>query len=308
MNNKIYWQLYKGLEREFLTLTEFIHIDDDQLNIYSMHIADLLTRTVVEIESISKRLYQDNGGTETDHKKMYFDNVCIRYLNSLWNLESKVVVVTSPLLFLKKPKNTVLTPLKDAMNFKTNQVDWNIAYQNVKHNRVEQLREGKVKYLLHALAALYVLNLYHRGDTYPMGTNPNISAIDQSFGSSLFSVSIHPVQSGVNVEGTYLKQENYDQCIYLVENEPKTKQNAIDKMTPVSNKLMETRFELTRALVEKETKEIGCIPSQEKIKDIYNSIKMDESIKDKVCRPHLLELTQALNSLEYQAVLNKQQY
>jgi len=58
MNNPIYWQLYRNLEREFLSLAEVIHIDDEQFDVYSMHIADLLTRTVVEIETISKRLYQ----------------------------------------------------------------------------------------------------------------------------------------------------------------------------------------------------------------------------------------------------------
>lgn len=52
MGNNLYWNVYKSLERELLSLAEIIHIDDSQLDVYSMKIADLLIRTTVEIESI----------------------------------------------------------------------------------------------------------------------------------------------------------------------------------------------------------------------------------------------------------------
>lgn len=61
----IFWPVYKNLEAEFLKLMYYIHIDDSQLNVYSSKIAELLLRTVVEIESISKKLYSENGGTKT---------------------------------------------------------------------------------------------------------------------------------------------------------------------------------------------------------------------------------------------------
>lgn len=104
-----------------------------------------------------------------------------------------------------------------------------------------------------------------------------------------------------------MKQDNYDQCIYLVENEPESRQNAIDKLTPVSDKLQEIRLEMARKQFVKEANETGKLPKQERIKEIFENIKADETIKDKVCRQHLLELTLALNNLKYQAVLNKQQ-
>ena len=52
----LYWQVFKNIEREFLQLADVIHIDDKQLGVYSMKIADLLIRTVIEIEAISKEL------------------------------------------------------------------------------------------------------------------------------------------------------------------------------------------------------------------------------------------------------------
>ena len=39
-----------------------VHMDDDQLYVYSVRIANLLVRTVIEIESISKQLYDQLGG------------------------------------------------------------------------------------------------------------------------------------------------------------------------------------------------------------------------------------------------------
>lgn len=42
-----------------------------------MRIADLLTRTVIEIEAIAKELYIDNGGLSMDEKEMFFDTVSL---------------------------------------------------------------------------------------------------------------------------------------------------------------------------------------------------------------------------------------
>jgi hypothetical protein len=52
-----YWPVYKNLEAEFNRLATYIHIDDNQLTTYSSKIADLILRTVVEIESLSKKMY-----------------------------------------------------------------------------------------------------------------------------------------------------------------------------------------------------------------------------------------------------------
>ena len=56
---------------------------------YSMKIADLLIRTTVEIESISKELYFREGGTKPDDKDLYFDTDCLALLESKWSLSKK---------------------------------------------------------------------------------------------------------------------------------------------------------------------------------------------------------------------------
>ena len=40
-----FWPVYKNLETEFLKITYYIHIDNEQLSVYSSKIAELLLRT-----------------------------------------------------------------------------------------------------------------------------------------------------------------------------------------------------------------------------------------------------------------------
>lgn len=225
---QLYWQVYKNLEREFQSLAETIYIDDRQQEVYSMKIADLLIRTVIEIESLSKELYLLNGGdAEMTNDDMYFDTVCIKHLNDLWNLNAKVVIVVSPDIYFEEEKNKVLHPLHNA--HKRGKCDWKKAYQDVKHNRMKKMDKGNIKHLLHGLAALYILNLYYKNEQITKLKESEKNGVDASFGSTLFSVKIHKTQ-GLNVSGQYLKGQDLDECIYLQEYEMETKQRAINAM------------------------------------------------------------------------------
>ena len=51
-----FWNAYKRLEKEVLELSEYIHISDDQLDVYSLQIGDLLVRTAIEAETLVKLL------------------------------------------------------------------------------------------------------------------------------------------------------------------------------------------------------------------------------------------------------------
>ena len=60
---EIFWQTYLNLEKELLEVAKYIYItdeiNDNQLKVYSPHLADLLVRTCIEIEALSKELYFD---------------------------------------------------------------------------------------------------------------------------------------------------------------------------------------------------------------------------------------------------------
>ena len=100
-----YWPVYKSLEQEFVNISNIVHIDDKQNSVYSVKIAELLLRCVVEIESISKDLFLKHGGKQSeDGGNLYFDTDCIAFLDSKWLLSEKKVIVSLQIFILKTLK------------------------------------------------------------------------------------------------------------------------------------------------------------------------------------------------------------
>lgn len=153
--DSLYWNVYRQLEKDFLSIAEMLHIDDKQINVYSMRIADLLLRTVVEIEALSKKLYFDNGGDKADNQDLYYDTDCLALLEEKWAISKRKVQVIGTDLYLNNKENLVLTPLHKSFKRGTSGADWAKAYQAIKHNRVKSLEKGTIKNLMRAMAALF---------------------------------------------------------------------------------------------------------------------------------------------------------
>ena len=198
----IFWQTYLSLEKEFINVSNFIFITDEitthehgkeitqpcnsQLETFSPYIADLLIRCCVQIEAISKELYYDNGGTkQRGDKNLFFDEDCLKLIDIKWAIHDKRVLVIAPFFNLTKEENRILRPLKNA--HKRAGTFWEKAYQAVKHDRFASLKDGNIKALLHSMAALYLLNLYYRNDSWIIKYQ-ELSKTDFSMGSSIFAV------------------------------------------------------------------------------------------------------------------------
>lgn len=178
--------IYKNFEDEFLEIARNIRIDDSQVNVYSEKIANLLVLCAVQIESISKELYLENGGVAK--KNLYFDSDCIKFLNDKWNICNKIIYVSSPYFSFEKEENIILTPLKDCDQ--KHRGDWKNAYQAVKHDSANNLKQGSVRNLIDALGALFILNLYYASEEIDLGVTfqPELD-FDSRMGSKIFSVS-----------------------------------------------------------------------------------------------------------------------
>lgn len=190
-----YWPNYKNLEEETLQLTRYIQFSDDQLNVYSMHIADLIVRIAVEIEALSKELYKNNNGPDVfddngDSRQLYFDTDCIKYLDNQWGICNREIMVSCANFYYEKDENRIIKPLKKANKRGDSSAKWNKAYQAVKHDRREKLSMGNIGNLIQALGALYILNIYYRDEIFEYGTmlSPN-KLFDNRFGSEIFAAS-----------------------------------------------------------------------------------------------------------------------
>lgn len=198
----IFWQTYLNLEKEAIEVSKYIFFTDEvlvngkggivaqscntQLETFSPHIADLLVRCCVQIEAISKELYFDNGGTKArGDSSILFDEDCLKLIDIKWQTHNKTVMVVAPFFNFVKDENRILKPLKEA--HKRQGTYWEKAYQAVKHDRYSSLHKGNVKAFIHALAALYLLNLYYRNDSW-VTKYQDISKLDYSMGSAIFTV------------------------------------------------------------------------------------------------------------------------
>ena len=205
----IFWQTYLNLEKEAIEVSKFVFITDEviknangavvtencytQLDTFSPYIADLLVRTCVQIEAISKELYFDNNGEKPrGDNSILFDEDCLKLVDRIYSTHSKSVLVVAPFFNLTKDEHKILKPLKEAHR---RHEYWEKAYQAVKHDRYSCLYKGNIRAFIQALAALYLLNIYFRNEKWTVRYD-EIAKRDYSMGSSLFAVN-PPVSSGL---------------------------------------------------------------------------------------------------------------
>jgi hypothetical protein len=308
MNNNLYWTVYKNLERELIELSNLVHIDDKQLEIYSIKITELLIRTVVEVESISKELYFQNGGLKQNNKDLFFDTDCLDLLENKWLLSKKQVQISAPNFYFNLVENRILTPLNKANKRGTSSSDWLKAYQAVKHNRAQSLAKGNLKHLIRALAGLYVLNLYYKDNLYDLGKDETGTNFDNSFGSSIFSTKTHK-NNTISIDSEYTKNLDFDECIYIIKSTDKTRAEVQNSLKIVNDKINERA---TSILLQEIQKRFSGIQNQnqeqiqEEIKATFEKIKSDNMVTVAKENGHLLK--KAFDELKYEAILNKQQY
>lgn len=194
----IFWQTYLMLEKELIDVSKYIYVTDEisinnkiqpcttQLETFSPHIADLIIRACIEIEAISKELYFDFGGEkQRGDTNLFFDEDCLKLVDEMCQTHKKIVLIVSPLFSLTKEKNKIFKPLKDA--HKRKGTNWERAYQALKHDRYSSIHYGTIKNLIHALGALYLLNIYYK-DIKLHSKYLEYNHLDLSLGSSIFSV------------------------------------------------------------------------------------------------------------------------
>lgn len=225
----LYWPVYMNLEKEFLKLADCIHFSDDQLGVYSMHIADLIVRCAVELEALSKELYGILGGDmdpvddEGKPRDLYFDTDCLELLEQKWVLSKKEITVSATNFYFTDEKNKVLTPLNKANKRRKSGSKWKRAYQAVKHDRKKSLKKATIENLLHAMGALYILNLYYKEERIDIGrVYLGDHQFDNRVGSDIFSahycrattLSMQPHMDDSCI-ASHLEEE-LDKSIYII--------------------------------------------------------------------------------------------
>ncbi|MDE6649167.1 MAG: hypothetical protein K2K45_04485 [Muribaculaceae bacterium] len=266
-----------------------------------MKIAELLIRTVVEIESLAKNLYFSNGGSKPDDKDLYFDTDCMALLVDIWGIDKKVVLVSSPNIFLTEETNLILTPLHKSNKRGSSSADWCKAYQAVKHNRVKELKRGNLNHFLRALAALYILNLYFKDDKVNFITPGKDQFQDFSFGSQIFSVLKPNNISSFSTNGTYPKGADFEKHVYVAIPDNAKYQEVVDLLNEKNNIVQQTLInELQIGISNGEIS-----PDQDSISKFLTERR--RSISNDVFRRSASVIGQKTMNMSYTAELNKNQ-
>lgn len=305
----LFWHVYQNLEKELLEIADTIFIVDNQLDVYSMRIADLLVRTCVEIESISKELYFANGGPIPREKHPYFDKDCLGYLNDQWLLSKKKVYLSCASFFIKDTKILEMIPLEKGHHFKKDLAKWMDAYHAVKHDRMENLDQGCLRNLIPAMAALYLLNIYLKDQVVSLEKDINGDNYDWSLGSKVFSIKCHRADERVEKGATYLKREDFEECVYLSKQTDKSHDYAMSQFNMINDKIAQrSQEQIPNVILEKINS--GELPVDEHLQEKINQLvpKLQSDIMVAVGRENSRVIHSAIVGLEYEGILNKNQY
>ncbi len=159
---KQYWPVYERLEREFRDLTFSISLDDANLEVFSMYLAELVLRIGQECENVGKSLAKKLGLSPPSGAIEGLNFPALgKLLCSTVPLNTKTVEVH---WVYQSLTNKLLSPFGSWSSGVSTNPDWYDAYNKLKHDRNANFRKATYRNVLEGLAGLFILNLWLRKD------------------------------------------------------------------------------------------------------------------------------------------------
>ena len=155
---KNYWPIYQQFEKEIIDLSFYITFCDEHLKVYSSKLSDLLLRCSSECENAAKTLI-DMNNFSTD--KLNFPECGNHLLKKYPNLnKSELNIIWQYQNF----SNLQKVPFSTWASITSENPIWYKAYNSLKHNRNDNIKEANLENIINALAGLFILNLLLRKD------------------------------------------------------------------------------------------------------------------------------------------------
>lgn len=206
-SNKVYFPVYKSIEEEVLKLATSIHFTDEQINVYSLKIADLILRASIELESLAKDIYRNEVKREPSSP-----GECINWLEENRKISKKSLSVVSQYFYF----DTSFSPNFCPFNYKNDSDDdYYAQYNAIKHDRVKNLGKANINTLIRVLGALFILNVYYKDLKVSLNDDYTGEKFDRSGGSEIFNFLVYPSEEASMLIGN--KGIELDSCIYKIE-------------------------------------------------------------------------------------------
>lgn len=187
-----YWNYYRVLEEDFLSITRYIEICEENNQTRSNEIIKQIQAIGSEFDNICKEIC---GFNLSDRKniKDYSDWI----FKNIDNVRETIITV-------KNTRNTILQPFENWDENKPSSLFWWEAYNQIKHNRIDNFKKGNFKNLINSLAALYFMEMFL---AKKIGDNTGEKDVPNS-ASKLFEIKSWQTKSKVVGEGMYLASKN----------------------------------------------------------------------------------------------------
>lgn len=150
---------YMNIEKELRTIFNFIEPDESNKNAFSFELYSLLLRACTEVELNCKLIMEANGATPqgrhftmTDYKKLESASLLSKYKAVFQNWRQRNES-TGELAYVKKE----FCPFVNFEATISKSPDWYVAYNDVKHNREENLEKANLENCMNAVAGILIL-------------------------------------------------------------------------------------------------------------------------------------------------------
>lgn len=143
----LFWNYYLNLENRFINTTQYVEVDENNYQTFSIEYIGLLQSICAEIDTIIKEIC---GFNQEDFKKisMYYEKIMKDpFFKNIMDEET---------IYIYKKIN--IKPFNQWDE--ENSPQWWKSYNDVKHERVAKYKKGNLKNVLNALSALYILERY----------------------------------------------------------------------------------------------------------------------------------------------------
>jgi hypothetical protein len=135
------------LQKDFITLLDYIEPADGNLRTYSYRVHELLMRTCVEVEAQCRTIFADNGYGDTSKCTM-MDYPKLEVSHRLSSYRAKLPLWSGDL--------AIRTPFETWS--KGGPLTWYQAYNRTKHNRHENFEDANFGALVDAMCGLIILH------------------------------------------------------------------------------------------------------------------------------------------------------
>ena len=154
---RLFFQIYQSLEKELLGMTDYIHFSENNLDVYSVKLANFILRANVESESLLKELFKRTEhykGLTQKEKNLELENNTYTEVNEVYKLEKKTIYIASEIFYFQDKYSEPFIPFK----YKKNGKDSHKIYNSIKHDKVNNLKKADLETVINMLGTLFILN------------------------------------------------------------------------------------------------------------------------------------------------------